>query len=269
MATREKRSLNLAAESIVDGNLALKHTENTISKEKNCNRSLKQEEMFHVKKRNFAYAAIKRCFDFLCSLCLSIVLLLPLLILAFVVVIVDCGNPFYVQKRVGYGGKTLKIVKLRSMKKKADDLERILTPEQLAEYHREYKLDDDPRLIGYKKPGDSQHCFGGIIRKMSLDEIPQIFWNICIKGNMSMVGPRPILRDELEENYTRQQQEVLLSVKPGLTGYWQAYARNNATYRTGERQRMELYYVQRCSLKLDMKILFATIGAVLNGRGAK
>lgn len=261
METREKHEEIANGNMMIDGDLALKSAKPPLHSS--------SAEYIEPKQVRISYLIVKRCFDFLSSLCLSVFLLFPLAVLALGVILNDFGNPFYVQKRVGQGGKELRVVKLRSMKKKADDLERILTPEQLAEYHREYKLDDDPRLIGYKKPGDSQRCFGGIIRKMSLDEIPQIFWNICIKGNMSMVGPRPILQDELEENYTRQQQEVLLSVKPGLTGYWQAYARNNATYRTGERQRMELYYVQRCSLKLDMKILFATIGAVLNGRGAK
>jgi lipopolysaccharide/colanic/teichoic acid biosynthesis glycosyltransferase len=77
------------------------------------------------------------------------------------------------------------------------------------------------------------------------------------------------LRDELEENYTPEQQAMLLSVKPGLTGYWQAYARNDASYKIGARQSMELYYVQNQSLWLDMKILFATVGAVLRKRGAK
>ncbi len=221
------------------------------------------------KRVSVSYLVVKRCFDFLSSLVASIVLLIPLSVLALLVYFSDFGNPIYIQKRVGKGGKVLHIAKFRSMKRGADNLEAMLTPEQLEEYRREYKLKDDPRLIGYRKPGDSSKCFGGFIRRASLDELPQILWNICIKGNMSVVGPRPILRDELEENYTMEQQKLLLSVKPGLTGYWQAYARNDATYETGERQRMELYYVQNQSLWLDIKILFATVGAVLRKRGAK
>lgn len=221
------------------------------------------------KKARVSYLVVKRCFDFLSSFVVSVILLIPLAVLTLLVVVKDFGNPFYVQRRVGQNGKELKVAKFRSMKKGADNLEKMLTPEQLEEYHREYKLNDDPRLIGYKKPGDSSKCFGGFIRKASLDELPQIVWNICIKGDMSVVGPRPILRDELEENYTPEQQDMLLSVKPGLTGYWQAYARNNATYETGERQRMELYYVQNQSFWLDIKILFTTVGAVLKERGAK
>ena len=222
-----------------------------------------------AKRPKVVYLVFKRVFDFLSSLCVSVVLVIPLAILSLLVVLKDPGIPFYVQKRVGQYGRVLPIVKLRSMKKGADKLENMLTPEQLEEYRREYKLEDDPRLIGYKKPGDSGKCFGGVIRKMSLDELSQIVWNICIKGNMSVVGPRPILQDELDQNYTKEEQELLLSVKPGLTGYWQAYARNNATYATGKRQQMELYYVKNCSLKLDIQILFATVKAVLTGRGAK
>jgi lipopolysaccharide/colanic/teichoic acid biosynthesis glycosyltransferase len=145
----------------------------------------------------------------------------------------------------------------------------MLTPEQLEEYRREYKLEDDPRLIGYKKPGDGSKCFGAFIRRTSIDELPQILFNICLRGNMSVVGPRPILRDELTENYTPAEQRALLSVKPGLTGYWQAYARNNATYESGERQHMELYYVKNASFLMDLKIIFATVGSVLKGSGAK
>lgn len=220
-------------------------------------------------KKKRIYSVVKRCFDFVSSAIASILLLIPLAVLSLIILIKDFGNPFYMQKRMGKNGEVLKVAKLRSMKKGADHLEEMLTPEQLEEYHREYKLSDDPRLIGYRKPGDSRKCFGGMIRRMSLDELPQIVWNICIKGNMSVVGPRPILQDELEQNYTIAQQVELLSVKPGLTGYWQAYARNNATYDSGERQRMELYYVKHASILLDIKIIFATIGAVLFERGAR
>ena len=161
------------------------------------------------------------------------------------------------------------IYKFRSMKNGADDLEAMLTPKQLEEYKREYKLDDDPRLIGYKKVGDSKKCFGGIIRRLSIDELPQILFNICILGNMSIVGPRPILESELSEHYTLFEQSVLLSVKPGLTGYWQAYARNDVGYEEHRRQNMELYYVNNQSVWLDVKILFKTISSVILRKGAK
>ena len=86
---------------------------------------------------------------------------------------------------------------------------------------------------------------------------------------MSLVGPRPIMEGELQEHYTPEQQELLLSVKPGLTGYWQAYARNEAKYEDGKRQQMEMCYVKNRSFGIDAKIIFATIMAVLRKSGAK
>lgn len=217
----------------------------------------------------FFYSVIKRCFDFLSSLVVSILILIPMLIIALIIICKDFGSPFYKQRRIGKKGKEIKVYKFRSMKKGADNLEKMLTPEQLEEYRREYKLDDDPRLIGYKKAGDGKTCFGAKMRQLSLDELPQIFFNICILGNMSVVGPRPIIAEELENRYTEEERKKICSVKPGLTGYWQAYARNNATYDSGERQQMELYYVANRSIWLDIKIIFKTVGSVLKRSGAK
>lgn len=231
----------------------------------------------HSKFRLALYDFFKRIFDFVSALLLSIVILIPMFILGLLIVMKDRGSPFYKQKRLGRSKKNRKkyniidIYKFRSMKKGADELEKMLTPKQLEEYKKEYKLKDDPRLIGYKNPGDGENgkCFGAKIRKMSLDELPQILFNICIIGNMSVVGPRPILQNELEKNYTEEERKKILSVKPGLTGYWQAYARNNATYESGERQKMELYYVENRSLWLDIKIFFRTIISVIKREGAE
>jgi len=220
-------------------------------------------------KSNRRYLLLKRCFDFLSSFCVSLVLLLPLAVLALLVVLQDPGNPFYFQNRVGQDGKLFGMVKLRSMRNGADKLENMLTPEQLARYKKEYKLEDDPRLIGYRKAGDGRKCFGAFLRRSSMDELPQIIWNICIKGNMSVVGPRPILEEELHDHYTPEEQRLLLSVKPGLTGYWQAYARNNAGYEDHCRQDMELYYVKNASVGLDLRILWQTVFTVINKTGAK
>ena len=214
------------------------------------------------------YDFFKRVFDIVSSLVVSIILLIPIGIISLLIVSKDKGSPFYSHKRVGKNGTELKVCKFRSMKSGADNLEKMLTPEQLKEYKREYKIKDDPRLIGYEKPGDGDKCFGARLRRMSLDELPQIPINILLRGDMSVVGPRPIIQSELEENYTSEEQKLLLSVKPGLTGYWQAYARNDALYETGERQKMELYYVHNRSFLLDMKIIFKTIGTVLFEKGA-
>ena len=218
-------------------------------------------------KKKPVYTFIKRFADILLSLLASLALLIPIIVVAIMIVCKDPGNPFYVHTRVGKDHKPIKVMKFRTMRKGADKLENMLTSEQLEEYRREYKIRDDPRLIGWKKPGDGDKCFGAKIRRTSLDEIMQIPYNILLKGNMSFVGPRPIMEDELQENYTPEQQELLLSVKPGLTGYWQAYARNNAMYEDGKRQKMELYYVENISIWLDIKIVFATVSAVLRKSG--
>ena len=221
----------------------------------------------YVIKKKPVYEFTKRFFDIVLSALASIVLLIPILLVAVAITIKDPGNPFYLHTRVGKDRKPIKILKLRSMRKGADKLENMLTPQQLEEYNREYKIQDDPRLIGWKKTGDGSKCFGARVRQFSLDEIMQIPYNILIKNDLSLVGPRPIMEDELIANYTPEEQKILLSVKPGLTGYWQAYARNNATYADGKRQQMELWYVQHRSLWLDIKIIFATVKAVVKKNG--
>lgn len=214
------------------------------------------------------YNFFKRFFDIVCSLLASIVLLIPMIVLSVVIIFKDGWSPFFRHNRIGKNGEEFLVYKFRSMKKNADKLETMLTPEQLAEYKKEYKLKDDPRLIGYKKPGDGKKCFGARLRLLSVDELPQIPFNILLKGNMSIVGPRPILRSELEKYYTPEEQKLLLSIKPGLTGYWQSYARNNAEYSNGKRQEMELYYVRNRSFGLDLKIIFKTVIVVLKKNGA-
>ena len=215
------------------------------------------------------YEFFKRAFDIVSSLIVTVILLIPLAVIALVIILKDKGHPFYSHKRLGKNFSEIKVYKFRSMKIGADDLEKSLTPEKLAEYKKEYKLNDDPRLIGYKNPGDGQKCFGAKLRRTSIDELPQIVVNILILGNMSVVGPRPILKSELEENYTPKEQELLLSVKPGLTGYWQAYARNKVGYENGERKKMELFYVHNRSFIFDIKIMLKTITAVLFKKSAK
>lgn len=228
--------------------------------------SAERKEFVYTPKPGYDF--FKAIFDFVSSLIVSLILLIPLAVIALIIISKDKGHPFYSHKRVGKNFSEIKVYKFRSMKMGADNLEKMLTPEQLAEYKKEYKLKDDPRLIGYKNPGDGKKCFGAKLRRTSIDELPQIFVNILILHNMSVVGPRPILKSELEENYTPEEQKLLLAVKPGLTGYWQAYARNNVGYENRERQKMELYYVHNRSFALDIKIIFKTITSVLFEEGA-
>lgn len=174
-------------------------------------------------KKKHIYHFIKRLVDIAGSL-VGIILLSPIfLLLSFLVKREDGGNIFYGHIRVGYHGKKIKVYKFRSMKMNVKNLEKLLTPEQLEQYRTEFKIDNDPRITK----------IGNVLRKLSLDELPQLF-NI-LKGDISIVGPRPIV--EKETQIYGDDVEKLLSVKPGLTGYWQAYARNNATYESGERQK--------------------------------
>ena len=159
------------------------------------------------------YNTQKTMFDFVLSLFLSVILFFPMIAVALIIVMMDFGNPFYSQTRVGQNGKKITVLKFRSMKRGADNLESMLSSEQMEEYRREFKLKDDPRLIGYREPGDGNKCFGALLRRSSVDELPQIFWNVCVKRNMSLVGPRPILENELEEYYTPEEQKVFLERK--------------------------------------------------------
>lgn len=213
------------------------------------------------------YLVLKRTFDLLASLVLSVLLLIPMAVIALLIVIKDPGNPFFVHHRVGKDGKDISVLKFRTMYRGADKLEDMLTAEQMEEYRQEYKLKDDPRLIGYKKTGDSSRCFGMMLRTSSLDELPQIVYNVLLKGDMSFVGPRPVLREELEKYYTPAEQRMFTSAKPGITGYWQTHGRSDCTYESGERQRFELYYVNHQCISLDIKILFKTASVVADRTG--
>ena len=207
----------------------------------------------NVKKKPF-YEAVKRIFDFLLALVGTVVLSPCLLLIAIAIVAEDKGSVFYKANRVGRYGKPIKVYKFRSMKTGADRLEDMLTPEELEEYKKNFKLERDPRITKV----------GSFMRRTSLDELPQLL-NI-IGGSLSLVGPRPVLQEETE--LYGEDRDLLLSVKPGLTGLWQASGRSNITYEDGARQAMELRYVRERGFLLDIKILFMTVGAVLRMDGA-
>ncbi len=209
-----------------------------------------------VKKKRRGYRFVKRTFD-ICSSGMMILLLSWLfLILALCVKCSDGGSVFYRHKRVGLNGKEIWIPKFRTMKKNADKLEESLTPEQIEQYKREYKIDNDPRITR----------LGHFLRKTSLDELPNLF-SIFV-GDISVVGPRPLMMEEVEEKYG-DNAEKLLTVKPGMIGWWAANGRSNCTYESGERQQYELYYVDHCSVGFDLKIMCKTVVGVLKRDGAQ
>lgn len=211
---------------------------------------------------NRIYRITKTLLDFSLSLVISVLLAVPMLVISLVIILNDFGSPFYIQTRVGMNGKTFAMVKFRSMVKNADRLEESLSREDYEMYKKEYKLENDKRLIGWRDGCDGK-CFGAFLRRTSIDELPQIIFNVLIVQNMSLVGPRPILPEELENNYNEEERRKLLSVKPGVTGYWQAYAHESAGYNNRRRQEMELFYVKNRSILFDVKILLKTVQTVL------
>ena len=202
------------------------------------------------------YKFVKRAFDFIAALAAIVAISPLLLIITAIVYMGDPGPVIYGQVRIGKNGKAFKMWKFRSMYKNADKMIDQLTDEQRQQYITEFKIDNDPRITPV----------GNFLRKTSLDELPQLFNVLC--NDMSLVGPRPLIESEIQTYYA-DMFDTLLSVKPGVTGYWQAYARNNATYQSGQRQQMEMYYVNHASIMLDIKILFRTVVSVLRKDGAK
>ena len=202
-------------------------------------------------RRNL-YLGIKRTFDCIASLFAFIALLPVFLIIAVAIKIESKGKVFYKHKRIGKNGKIIKLYKFRSMVINAEELIKSFTPEQMREYKENYKLTNDPRITKV----------GKFLRKTSLDELPQLI-NI-INGDLSIIGPRPLVADELEKYGVNK--DKFLSVTPGLTGYCAANGRSNTTYE--QRMEMELYYIDNLSLKMDIKVFFKTILSVLKKEGA-
>ena len=206
----------------------------------------------HSVKPKPIYDFVKRVFDIVCSL-IGLIVLSPVFIIISILINTTSEGPvFFAHKRVGKGGKTIKIYKFRSMVTNAEELIKQFTPEQKAEYEKNFKLENDPRVTKV----------GKFMRKTSLDELPQLF-NI-LKGEMSIVGPRPSLPREVEK-YTPYQMQRLL-VTPGLTCYWQIQPqRNSLSFE--EWVALDIQYIQDRSYWLDWKIIFKTVGAVLTCQG--
>ena len=196
------------------------------------------------------YRYVKRLFDLVFSLLMSVLLLIPIAVVCALISLESPGSPMYAQERVGKGGKTIRIFKLRSMVADAGNVQKYLSPEQLHQWEVERKVDDDPRITKV----------GLFIRKCSIDEMPQ-FLNV-LNGDLSVIGPRPITRDELEQHFTDEEKAELLSVQPGITGLWQATDRNEATFESGLRQKIELRYVQNRCFRMDWKCFTGTFGAM-------
>ncbi|MGB3242948.1 MAG: sugar transferase [Sulfitobacter sp.] len=192
------------------------------------------------------------------DLALSILLLpsvLPIIGILALAAKRDGGTAFFGHQRVGKNGKKFMCWKIRTMVPDAQDkLEALLKTDRLArkEWAEERKLTDDPRIT----------WIGAFLRKSSLDELPQI-WNV-LKGEMSLIGPRPVPEDELAAKYATSQW-VYKAVKPGISGMWQVSGRNDVSY--AERIRLDIEYYENISLVLDLSIMGKTLGALINRTG--
>ena len=199
--------------------------------------------------------AVKRCGD-LAFILLTMPFWAPFTLIAAILIKLDSpGSVFFSQKRIGSGGKEIRIWKFRSMRQGADDLLADFLGEQpdlREEWQQNFKLKHDPRITR----------FGEFLRRTSLDELPQVL-NI-LRGEMSLIGPRPIVQEEI--GLYGQEFEIYKQVLPGLTGMWQISGRNDLPYR--ERVNLDVYYVQNWSTWLDIHILLHTVLTILEGQGA-
>lgn len=194
---------------------------------------------------------LKRIFDVFFALIMLIIFFIPGLIFAILIAFTSRGGVFFRHERIGVGGKKIHILKFRTMY--ADAEERLKNnPELYADFLKGYKLKNDPRVTP----------IGSFLRRTSFDELPQVI-NI-LKGEMSFVGPRPVVEDELQR-YGKFS-DLLMSVTPGLTGLWQVSGRSDLTYE--ERVRLDLYYVENWSLGLDLLILARTLPVLILRKGA-
>ncbi len=200
-------------------------------------------------------ALVWRAFDLLVALAILLVALPFLLLLALAIKITDPGPLFFVHNRIGFQGRQFGCLKFRSMRVDGDKLLKAHlagNPAARAEWNETQKLRNDPRVTPV----------GAIIRKLSLDEFPQLI-NV-LRGEMSIVGPRPIVDSEVERygeffSYYK-------AVRPGLTGLWQVSGRNDTSY--NERVRLDVSYVAQKSLAFDMVLIIKTVPAVLLSRGS-
>ncbi len=204
-----------------------------------------------------SYSVVKRCFDFTVAFVLVVLSFPLLLVLAICVKLSSKGPVFFVQERVGKGGKPFKFYKFRSMAHGNDTsiheayMQKLIRGEveaNGADDKPQFKIENDPRITE----------FGHFIRKTSLDELPQLI-NV-LNGTMSLVGPRPPIPYEVQAYKSWHLQR--LSVKPGVTGLWQVSGRSSIAF--DEMVQLDLEYIEKKNLLLDMKILLQTIPAALN-----
>jgi len=200
---------------------------------------------------------MKRLFDLLSVLVILALFWWIMLGVILAIKLTSPGPVVFGHRRVGRGGKTFRCYKFRSMVPNAQVVLRELLardPEARAEWERDFKLKNDPRIT----------AIGRFIRRTSLDELPQL-WNV-VRGDMSIVGPRPVVRKELRQYYGAAGRKSYLSVRPGLTGLWQVSGRNELNY--DERVALDMAYVREWSLLGDFMIVMRTVKVMFHKHGA-
>ena len=219
-------------------------------------KEVKKDLSVFKKIERYTYFGIKRTFDITCAL-IGAIFLIPLIVLVKLSYLIskDTKSMFYTQTRIGKDGKVFKLYKFRSMVNNADEVlkELLKDPKYKKEWEEYQKFDNDPRITK----------MGNILRKTSLDELPQIL-NV-LKGDMSVIGNRPYLPREKKD--MNGYFDEIVKTKPGLTGYWQVSGRSKNDFKT--RLKLESYYSNHMSLKMDVKIFFETFSAVFGHVGAK
>ena len=205
-----------------------------------------------------AARALKRGIDVVLSLPAVLLTLPVILILVALVRFADPGRAIFMQQRIGYGGRSFNVYKIRTMYQDAEErLEKALAadPELAAEWRSNFKLTNDPRIL----PG-----VGHVLRRLSLDELPQL-WNV-LKGEMSLVGPRPFPPYHLK-SFDTEFQAIRSTVMPGLTGQWQITSRSDGDLAVQREQ--DMLYIEHWSFWLDLQILLQTLPAVIRAKGAR
>ncbi len=215
---------------------------------------IEKTSSFSVSKR--VYFILKRLTDIVFAL-LGCILLVPIALIVKITYILngDFNSIFFKQKRIGKNGKEFNLYKFRTMVPNAEEvLKKLLKQEKYKkEWDLNQKFSKDPRITK----------IGNILRKTSLDEVPQ-FINV-LKGDMSLIGPRPLINGELDAHNGNH--ELYESIRPGITGWWAANGRSATTYE--KRLELEYYYCKNCSIMLDIRCIFRTVKAVIFKTGAK
>ena len=221
-------------------------------------RTMNYPNEIQARKITVVYQFFKRVTDFSVA-SISIIALSWLLVLLTVICFAATkGHPFFADVRVGRNGRDIKVYKFRTMYYDAEiNVDKYLNKTQKRQWKKERKVDNDPRVTR----------FGNFLRKTSLDELPQLF-NILF-GSMSLVGVRPMTRKEIQENYTLEQTQLIYGSKPGLTGVWQVLGRNDITFETGKRQKLDMLYFKNRGYRYEAKLVFLTVPAVLTQKGAR